>query len=68
MEESSTKELDEYEKKHIEELEKLEECKKDKGYDSCRKCSEFYSCSLRKEYVDAVFSSMNKGQTGGFEF
>ncbi|MCV6607957.1 MAG: hypothetical protein OIF32_07090 [Campylobacterales bacterium] len=68
MEDSKKEELDEYEKKHLEELEKLEECKKSKGVDSCRKCSEFYPCELRKSYVDAVFFSMNKGQTGGFEF
>lgn len=61
-------ELDEYQKKHIEKLEELEECKKNKNIDSCRKCDKFYNCTLRREYVDAVFYSMNKGQTGGFDF
>ncbi len=68
MEENKQEELDEYQKKHLEKLAQLEECKKEKGVDSCRKCSEFYTCALRSEYVDAVFFSMNKGQTGGFEF
>lgn len=66
--ESNQEELDEYQKKHLEKLQELEACKKEKGLESCRKCSEFYGCVLRKEYVDAVFYSMNKGQTGGFEF
>ncbi len=46
----------------------LTQCQKDKDMQTCSKCSEFLTCSLRKEYVDAVYNSMSKGDTGGFEF
>ena len=62
------KELDQYEL-HLEEmLEKLRKCQKEKALQTCSACEVFLECELRKEYVDAVYNSMSKGATGGFEF
>ena len=47
---------------------KLEECQKEKGHLSCSKCEFYFGCQLRNEYVKAVYNSMSKGDTGGFEF
>ncbi len=49
-------------------IEKLQTCQKEKGVKSCSDCELFLSCELRKEYVNAVYNSMSKGETGGFEF
>lgn len=49
-------------------LEKLQKCQQDKKYTSCSECEEFLKCELRSEYVNAVYNSMSKGDTGGFEF
>ena len=46
----------------------LKECQKTKEIDSCLKCKEIIGCKIRNEYVKAVYDSMNKGQSGGFEF
>ncbi len=35
---------------------------------SCSICEKFMACELRSEYVKAVYNSMSKGDTGGFEF
>ena len=35
---------------------------------SCVKCEKFFDCPLRKQYVDAVYKSMNNGKDGGFNF
>ncbi len=47
---------------------KLQECQKQKGVQSCSECDSFLECKLRDEYIDAVYNSMSKGETGGFEF
>jgi hypothetical protein len=69
--------LDEFEERLRLSAEKLAECQRSRGfvkiynsseYLSCNDCSELIGCSIRKEYVDAVYSSMSKGATGGFEF
>ncbi len=63
-----TKELDKFEL-HLEEmLKKLTECQQEKGYKTCSACELFLECELRREYVEAVYNSMSKGATGGFEF
>ncbi|MBA1437423.1 MAG: hypothetical protein FAF05_00300 [Epsilonproteobacteria bacterium] len=49
-------------------LEKLQKCQADKQLESCSKCEQFLECELRGEYVNAVYNSMSKGDTGGFEF
>ncbi|EEU7820531.1 MULTISPECIES: hypothetical protein [Campylobacter] len=47
----------------------LQKCQNDRGLNSCYKCEEIFSCTTRKNYVDAVYNSMSKGKTeGGFEF
>lgn len=47
---------------------KLQDCQKQKGVESCSLCQSFIGCELRSEYVKAVYNSMSKGSTGGFEF
>ncbi|WP_419764780.1 MAG: hypothetical protein ACNI28_00060 [Arcobacter sp.] len=46
----------------------LNECQKSYNLDSCTPCEKFFDCEIRKKYVIAVYESMNKGSTGGFEF
>ena len=47
---------------------KLQDCQKEKNHKSCSKCEFYFGCALREEYVNAVYNSMSKGDTGGFEF
>jgi len=47
---------------------KLQNCQKEKGHKSCSGCESYFGCTLRDEYVKAVYNSMSKGDTGGFEF
>jgi len=47
---------------------KLQDCQKEKGHKSCSLCEFYFECQLRNEYVKAVYNSMSKGDTGGFEF
>lgn len=47
---------------------KLQSCQKEKTYKSCSDCESYFGCELRNEYVKAVYNSMSKGDTGGFEF
>ncbi|QKF73362.1 hypothetical protein AFAEC_1197 [Aliarcobacter faecis] len=63
-----TKILDKWEEKLEEVLKELKSCQNSKNLNSCKPCSEFFECSLRKKYVVAVYESMNKGSGGGFEF
>lgn len=35
---------------------------------SCMSCEKLVGCDLRRSYVAAVYSSMSKGDTGGFDF
>ena len=49
-------------------IQKLQECQKQKGHKSCSACDLYLGCELRDEYVKAVYNSMSKGDTGGFEF
>ncbi len=54
---------------HLEEmLSKLQECQVQKSMKSCSDCEYFLSCELRTDYIKAVYNSMSKGDTGGFEF
>lgn len=46
----------------------LKECQKNKAIDSCLKCEKLLECSIRENYVKAVYESMNKGKNGSFEF
>jgi len=49
-------------------IEKLQKCQNEKNYKSCSLCEHYFGCELRDEYVKAVYNSMSKGDTGGFEF
>ena len=49
-------------------IQKLQACQKEKSYKSCSACESYFGCQLREEYVKAVYNSMSKGDTGGFEF
>ncbi len=49
-------------------LERLQECQEEQKVRSCLACPKILECSIRTEYVNAVYESMNKGQGGGFEF
>lgn len=46
----------------------VEECQESKQIDSCMGCKEILECKIRKDYVNSVYESMNKGAGGGFEF
>jgi hypothetical protein len=39
-----------------------------KSYGSCMPCPKIMGCETRRSYVAAVYDSMSKGSTGGFEF
>ena len=47
---------------------KLQACQQEKTHKSCSVCEFYFGCELRDEYVKAVYNSMSKGDTGGFEF
>jgi hypothetical protein len=47
---------------------KLQTCQQEKNHQSCSLCEHYFNCDLRHEYVKAVYNSMSKGDTGGFEF
>ena len=46
----------------------LKTCQESNNLKSCMPCISFLDCNLRKQYVLEVYNSMNKGNTGGFEF
>ncbi len=46
----------------------IKSCQTQKNLQSCTTCSEIIECEVRKNYVKAVYESMNKGAGGGFEF
>ena len=64
----SMPEDDQFEKLLDEHLAKLQECQKEKQVQSCSTCTFYIGCEIRDEYVRSVYSSMSKGQIGGFEF
>ncbi len=47
---------------------RLQKCQKEHKVDTCSDCELYIPCEVRKEYVKAVYSSMNKDKSGGFEF
>jgi hypothetical protein len=46
----------------------VQKCQESKSIESCSPCEHYIGCELRNRYVAAVYDSMSKGQTGGFEF
>ncbi len=68
MQSINSKELDKFEIYLVEMIAKLQNCQQTKNLKSCSKCELYFSCELRSDYVKAVYNSMSKGDTGGFEF
>lgn len=62
------KELDKWQEKLEVMLLELKQCQESYSYTSCNSCDKFFECEIRKRYVVAVYDSMSKGSTGGFEF
>jgi hypothetical protein len=60
--------LDEWELKLKSMVRELQSCQKQEGIKSCLSCRKVHNCELRDRYVHSVYSSMNKGAGGGFEF
>lgn len=61
-------EIDIFQQKLRSAKEELEKCQLDKNLESCSQCEHYLQCDTRRSYVNAVYNSMNKGETGGFEF
>ena len=59
---------DEFELELDRQREILQACQREKGLNSCFTCEAMFECKTRKNYVDAVYSSMSKGDGGGFDF
>ena len=59
---------DEFELELDRQREILQACQREKGLNSCLACEAMFECKTRKNYVDAVYSSMSKGDGGGFDF
>ena len=59
---------DPYIKKREEKTKELKMCQQKRNLKSCFECKELIGCTIRKAYVQAVYESMSKGQSGGFEF
>ncbi|MFA9374460.1 MAG: hypothetical protein ACERKK_09930 [Poseidonibacter sp.] len=68
MDKEENIELDEWQEKLEKVLQELKTCQQTNNLDTCSACDKFFDCELRKKYVVAVYSSMNKGSGGGFEF
>jgi len=59
---------DKYKEILIKATKNLKDCQNSLENTSCFDCEKLFDCEIRKEYVNAVYSSMSKGQSGGFEF
>ena len=64
----SAQNSDIYEQRLDIEIKKLQECQSKHQVKSCKECEHYIGCDVRKDYVNAVYNSMSKGDTGGFEF
>lgn len=59
---------DVFERKLDDAIVTLQQCQQEKRVASCSDCEHYIGCEVRKAYVQAVYDSMSKGETGGFEF
>jgi hypothetical protein len=59
---------DRFEARLDEMMARLQACQKEKQVKSCSTCEQLIGCETRHNYVQAVYDSMSKGETGGFEF
>lgn len=57
-----------FEERLEEEILNLKKCQEEKQMKSCSLCELYIGCATRRAYVQAVYDSMSKGETGGFEF
>ncbi len=64
----STQETNVFEERLDAELAKMQQCQVEKAVKSCSLCEFYIGCDIRRAYVQAVYDSMSKGETGGFEF
>jgi len=62
------KKIDKYKEKLSQAKKDLKNCQLNLNLKSCLNCEKLLNCEIRKKYVDAVYDSMSKGQSGGFEF
>jgi hypothetical protein len=60
--------MDKYEEEKNEAINKLKQCQIKNNIDDCLKCELVLSCTIRDDFVSIIYKSMNKGETGGFEF
>ena len=65
---AQTAQKDEFELELERQREILRACQREKGLNSCFACEAMFECKTRKNYVDAVYSSLSKGDGGGFDF
>jgi len=59
---------DRFTQKLQEEKRVLERCQEEHNVSTCNDCDKIIGCEIRRSYVMAVYESMSKGETGGFEF
>ncbi|MGB5964123.1 MAG: hypothetical protein WBF77_11910 [Sulfurimonadaceae bacterium] len=57
-----------FEERLDQEILNLKKCQEEKQLKSCSLCEFYIGCETRRAYVQAVYDSMSKGETGGFEF
>jgi hypothetical protein len=60
--------MDEWDLKLKTMIVELQNCQKQQQVRSCLSCNKIHDCEIRDRYVHSVYSSMNKGAGGGFEF
>lgn len=68
MQQTTKQQRDKFELHLDEMMNKLQSCQNEKALKTCSDCEHYFSCELRTDYVKAVYNSMSKGDTGGFEF
>jgi hypothetical protein len=68
MQNTANQKLDKFEIYLDEMIIKLQKCQLENNLKSCSACQHYLDCELRTEYIKAVYNSMSKGDTGGFEF
>lgn len=68
MQQTHNEGLDKFELHLNEMIVKVQDCQNSKNLKSCSECQDFLDCKLRDEYIKAVYNSMSKGDTGGFDF
>ncbi|MBD3809738.1 MAG: hypothetical protein IE884_04385 [Sulfuricurvum sp.] len=58
----------EYEERLDEAMSALQSCQQERSLESCYVCEQCIGCDIRSKYIRAVYESMSKGETGGFDF